>query len=69
MFFWISAGSIVMSPFSFLFFLIRILSLCLLVSLAEDISILLIFSKKKKKGTTNKQAKNPKTAPGSVNSL
>ena len=43
--FWISSGSVVMSPFSFLFLLIRILSLCPLVSLAKGLSILLIFSK------------------------
>jgi hypothetical protein len=34
-----------MSPFSFLILLIRILSLCPLVSLAKSLSILLIFSK------------------------
>jgi hypothetical protein len=34
-----------MSPFSFLILLIRILSLCPLVSLAKGLSILLIFSK------------------------
>ena len=34
-----------MSPFSFLILLIRMLSLCLLVSLANGLSILLIFSK------------------------
>ena len=43
--FWISAGFVVMSPFSFLILLIRILSLCPLVSLAKGLSILLIFSK------------------------
>ena len=43
--FWISSGSVVMSPFSFLILLIRILSLCPLVSLAKGLSILLIFSK------------------------
>jgi hypothetical protein len=36
---------IVMSPFSFLILLIRILSLCPLVSLVKGLSILLIFSK------------------------
>ena len=36
---------IVMSPYSFLILLIRILSLYLLVSLAKDLSTLLIFSK------------------------
>ena len=36
---------VVMSPFSFLILLIWILSLCLLVSRAKDLSILLIFSK------------------------
>jgi hypothetical protein len=35
MVFWISSGSVVMSPFSFLILLIRILSLCPLVSLAK----------------------------------
>ena len=45
MIFWISLGSVVMSPFSFLILLIRILSLCPLVSLAKGLSILLIFSK------------------------
>ena len=34
-----------MSPFSFLILLIRILSLCPLVSLDKGLSILLIFSK------------------------
>ena len=34
-----------MSPFSFLILLIRVLSLCPLVSLAKGLSILLIFSK------------------------
>ena len=43
--FWISSGSVVMSPFSFLILLIRIVSLCPLVSLAKGLSILLIFSK------------------------
>jgi hypothetical protein len=42
----ISSGSVVMSPFSFLNLLIRILSLCLLLNLAKGLSILLIFSKK-----------------------
>jgi hypothetical protein len=45
MIFWISTVSLVMSPFSFLILLIRILSLCPLVSLAKGLSILLIFSK------------------------
>ena len=45
MVFWISSGSVVMSPFSFLILLIRILSLCSLVSLAKGLSILLIFFK------------------------
>ena len=44
--FWIFSGSVVMFPFSFLILLIRILSLCSLVSLAKDLSILFIFSKK-----------------------
>jgi hypothetical protein len=43
--FWISSGSVVMSLFSFLILLIRILSLCPLVSLAKGLSILLILSK------------------------
>ena len=42
MVFWISSGSVVKSPFSFLILLIRMLSL---VSLAKDLSILLIFLK------------------------
>ena len=46
MMFWISSCSVVMSPFSFLILLIRIVSLCPLVSLAKGLSILLIFSKK-----------------------
>jgi hypothetical protein len=41
----ISSGSVVMSPFSFLILLIRILFLCPLVSLAKGLSILFIFSK------------------------
>ena len=45
MMFWISSGSVVMSPFLFLILLIRILSLCPLVSLAKGLSILLIFFK------------------------
>ena len=45
MVFWISSGSVVMSPFSFPILLIRILSLCPLVSLAKGLSILVIFSK------------------------
>ena len=43
--FWISSGSVVISPFSFLILLSRTLSLCPLVSLAKGSSILLIFSK------------------------
>jgi hypothetical protein len=46
MMFWISSGSLVMSPFSILILLIRILTLCPLVSLAKGLPILLIFSKK-----------------------
>ena len=42
---WISSGSVLMFPFSFLILLIRMLSLCPLVSLAKGLSILLIFSK------------------------
>jgi hypothetical protein len=45
MIFWISSDSVVLSPFSFLILLIRILSLCPLVNLAKGLSILLIFSK------------------------
>jgi hypothetical protein len=45
MIFWISSDSAVMSPFSFLILLIRIFSLCPLLSLAKGLSILLIFSK------------------------
>jgi hypothetical protein len=41
----ISSGSVVRSPLSFLILLIRILSLCPLVSLAKCLFILLIFSK------------------------
>jgi hypothetical protein len=55
MVFWISSGSVVMSPFSFLILLIRMLSLCTLVSLAEGLSFLLIFFKE--------------PAPGLVDSL
>jgi hypothetical protein len=43
--FWISSDSVVMSPFSFLILLIRILFLCPLVILAKGLSILLIFLK------------------------
>ena len=43
--FWISSGSVVMSPFPFLILLVKILSLCPLFSLAKGLSILLIFSK------------------------
>jgi hypothetical protein len=42
---WISSDFDVMFPFSFLILLIRILSLCPLISLAKGFSILLIFSK------------------------
>jgi hypothetical protein len=42
---WISSGSVVMSPFSFLILLVGIQSLCPLVSMAKGLSILLIFSK------------------------
>ena len=38
-----------MSPFSFLILLIRILSLCPLVSMPKGLSILLLFSKNKNK--------------------
>jgi hypothetical protein len=55
MMFWISSGSVVMSPFSFLIVLIRILSLCPLVSLPKGLSILLIFSKKKTKNKKKTQ--------------
>jgi hypothetical protein len=43
--FWISSGSVVMSPISFLILLIWILSLCPLVRLAKGSSILLIYLK------------------------
>jgi hypothetical protein len=42
---WISSVSLVMSSFSFLIVFIWLLSLCLFVSLAMNLSILLIFSK------------------------
>ena len=45
MMFWISSGSVVMSPFLFLFLLIRIRFLYPLASLAKGLSILLIFLK------------------------
>jgi hypothetical protein len=45
MIFLISSVSIAISPFSFLILLIWIQSLCPLVSLVKDLSILLIFSK------------------------
>jgi hypothetical protein len=41
--FWISSGSVVMSPFSFLILFFRVLSLCPLVCLAKGLSIFLIF--------------------------
>jgi hypothetical protein len=43
--FCISSVSVVLSPFLFLILLIRVLSLCPLVSLAKGLSILLIFLK------------------------
>ena len=46
MLFWISSGSVVMSPFSFLILLIRMLSLCPLVSLAKGLIYLVDFLKK-----------------------
>jgi hypothetical protein len=45
MIFWITSVSVFMSPFSFLILLIWILCLCLLVTLAKGLSILLIFFK------------------------
>jgi hypothetical protein len=45
MVFWISSNSLVLSPFSFLILLVRMLSQCPLVSLAKGLSILLILSK------------------------
>jgi hypothetical protein len=45
MIFWISLVCVVISPFSFLILLIRILSLCPVVNLGKGLSILLIFSK------------------------
>jgi hypothetical protein len=47
MMFWISLGSVVMSPFSFPILLIKILSLCPLVSLSKALSIFLIFFSEK----------------------
>ena len=65
----ISSYSFVMSPFTFLIFLIRILSLCPLVSLDKGLSILLVFSKTNKQtNKQNKQRKN-KTSLGLVDSL
>ena len=55
MIFLISSVSVVMSPFLLLILLIWILSLCPVVSLAKDLSILLIFLKE--------------PAPGFVDSL
>jgi hypothetical protein len=55
MVFWISSGYVVMSPFSFLILLNRMLSLCLLASLSNSLSILFYFLKN--------------TAPGLVDSL
>jgi hypothetical protein len=55
MLFWISSCSVVMSPFSFLILLIRILSLCPLVSLAKGFIYLVDFLKE--------------PAPGLVDSL
>jgi hypothetical protein len=43
--FWIYSDSVAMSPSSFLILLIRILSLCSIVSLVKGLSILLICSK------------------------
>ena len=45
MMFWISSGSVVMSPFSFLILFIRILSLCPLVRLDNGLSIFFDFLK------------------------
>jgi hypothetical protein len=45
MIFLISSISVIISPFSFLILLIWVLSLCLLISLAKDLSIFFIFSK------------------------
>jgi hypothetical protein len=42
---WISSDSVVMSPFSFLSLLIKILSLCPQVCLDKALSVFLIFSK------------------------
>ena len=50
--FWISSGSVVISPFSFLILLIRLLSLCPLVGLDMGLSNLMIFLKNKTKQTT-----------------
>jgi hypothetical protein len=45
MVFWISSGSVVISSFSFLILLIRMLSLCSLVSLAKGLIYLVDFLK------------------------
>ena len=55
MMFWISSGSFAVSPFSFLILLIRILSLCPLVSLEKGFIYLVDFLKE--------------LAPGLVDSL
>jgi hypothetical protein len=51
--FGISSGSVVMSPFSFMILLIRMLSLCSLVSLAKGLSVLLFFLKEPAPGVVN----------------
>jgi hypothetical protein len=56
MMFWISSGSVVMSPFSFLILLIGILSLCPLVSLAKGLCILLFLKNKQTNKQTNKNS-------------
>jgi hypothetical protein len=66
---WISSSSVVISPFSFVIFLIRILSLCHLVSLAKGLSILLIFSKQNKTKQNKTKQNKTKPAPGLVDSL
>ena len=50
MIFWISSDSVVMSPFSFLILLIRILSLCSLIILAKGLIYLVDFLKEPASG-------------------
>jgi hypothetical protein len=57
---WIFSGSVVVSLCSFLIFLIRILFLCPLDSLAKGLSILQNFSKKKEKKRKGKEKRKEK---------